>query len=417
MEDAMDIDMDDVSEDNRSEISYQSLTSKMTTSSQKSRQIPSNGNYRGYYKFREKQMVDNITRISGFQSSWFYEQRVLDIGCNDGTLTIMIAKDYNPMSVIGIDVDQRLIDAAGSAVKRAKYEYRSKKKSDRVPLDSIPETSEASPMNKQFHGLVPRQVAKVRPLYPGHIVTNSPTDDNGGKYPFNVFFRCEDIMESTKKPEEYGYGVILCMSVAKWVHLNHGDEGLMRFFHLLFAMATPGGKVIVEYQPWKSYINNKAASEVIKCNFKQIKIRPDDFERILSEEIGFTIISRLGTSLDKAKGFQRPIVVLMKPLPQLARISQHIARVNDATSSSSTSTTNESNQHMEDMMMQEEMPIVNAASSAAISSDNTTTITTDIFGVKRRMSRSESSELSYQPDHENSPSYISAQKRFRIGLQ
>lgn len=406
--DAMDIDTDSRFEDidNRSLLSQRSLTSNMTAGSSKSHQTPSNGNYRGYYKFRERQMMDNITRIAGFEAAWFYEQRVLDIGCNDGSLTIMIAKDYNPMSVIGIDVDPRLIEAAGSAVKRAKYEYRMKKKTDRVHLDSIPESSDTSQTARQYQLLIPRQVSKVRPLYPGQILASSPTDDNGGKYPFNVFFRCEDIMESTNRPEEYGYGVILCMSVSKWVHLNHGDDGLMRFFHLLFSMTTPGGKVIMEYQPWKSYINNKAASEIIKCNFKQIKIRPDDFERILTEEIGFTIITRLGTSLDKARGFQRPIVVLMKPLPQLARISQHISRMSD----SSMPMTNESNQSMdESMTMQEDIPIVHISSAS-------TETSTDIFGIKRRMSRTSSSELSYRTDSSPDASYISAQKRFRVGL-
>ena len=73
------------------------------------------------------------------------------------------------------------------------------------------------------------------------------------------------------------------------------------------------GHVIIEYQPWKSYINNKNASKVCKYNFdNNIFIRPEDFERVLQEDIGFVIIERRGASLSEAKGFKRPILVLKK---------------------------------------------------------------------------------------------------------
>ena len=71
--------------------------------------------------------------------------------------------------------------------------------------------------------------------------------------------------------------------------------------------------MVIEYQPWKSYVNNRNASEVCKYNFENnISIRPEDFERILEEDIGFTIVDRRGTDLRNAKGFNRPILVLKK---------------------------------------------------------------------------------------------------------
>lgn len=55
-------------------------------------------------------------------------------------------------------------------------------------------------------------------------------------------------------------------SVLKWVHLNRGDAGLeallAKFCHLL----APGGLLVLEPQPWKSY---KAAAAKMR---KQVRV-------------------------------------------------------------------------------------------------------------------------------------------------
>lgn len=238
--------------------------SNASLSSNRSKHIPTNGNYKGYYKFRELQHDENSNRIVGFQDSWFHDQRVLDIGCNEGDLTMLIASKFHPASVVGIDVDKRLIESAGASLKRAMYEYRMKrKKGSLTPVIPIinendmsaqnSDRSRSSSSSSSLNGFLPRTVALSRPvslqqpLYPGHIVTTSPTDNNNGQFPFNVAFKCEDIMDPSHNfIEDPGYGVILCMSVSKWIHLNHGDDGIMKFFHKLFSMTIPGGKVIME---------------------------------------------------------------------------------------------------------------------------------------------------------------------------
>jgi 7SK snRNA methylphosphate capping enzyme len=50
--------------------------------------------------------------------------------------------------------------------------------------------------------------------------------------------------------------------VVKWIHLNWGDEGLLRFFTKVYRTLKPGGLFILEPQPWKSYRNNRGVSEV-----------------------------------------------------------------------------------------------------------------------------------------------------------
>ncbi len=42
----------------------------------------------------------------------FLNKDVLDIGCNDGSITLMIATKYFPKRIVGIDIDYRLVNKA-----------------------------------------------------------------------------------------------------------------------------------------------------------------------------------------------------------------------------------------------------------------------------------------------------------------
>ena len=49
------------------------------------------------------------------------------------------------------------------------------------------------------------------------------------------------------------YDTILCLSVTKWVHLNGGDAALHALLEHICELLAPGGRLILEPQPWSSY--------------------------------------------------------------------------------------------------------------------------------------------------------------------
>ena len=61
-------------------------------------------------------------------------------------------------------------------------------------------------------------------------------------------------MAESQRPE---FDVILALSLTKWIHLNWGDAGIKRFFKKIFHHLRPGGKFILEPQPFSSYSKKK----------------------------------------------------------------------------------------------------------------------------------------------------------------
>ncbi len=71
------------------------------------------GNYGRYYGYRNSNDFKDI-RLETFAKhrSFFEGNNVLDIGCNNGLVTISVARDFHVKRIVGIDIDKRLVDRA-----------------------------------------------------------------------------------------------------------------------------------------------------------------------------------------------------------------------------------------------------------------------------------------------------------------
>lgn len=58
-------------------------------------------------------------------------------------------------------------------------------------------------------------------------------------------------------------------------------------------MLQPGGLFVLEPQPWESYAKAKRMDPKLKENANGLKLRPDDFGRLLSD-IGFEHVETIG---------------------------------------------------------------------------------------------------------------------------
>ncbi|XP_055543694.1 probable RNA methyltransferase CG1239 [Wyeomyia smithii] len=227
------------------------------------------GNYDRYYGYRNiLKTPEEDVRLIAFvaHKQLITGKHILDIGCNNGSLTILIAQNCKPASVVGIDIDGALI---GNARRQLAENLKScmVKGIDPTPLTSV-------------------EFRKANYVYQNQELLNS------------------------EKPQ---FDVILCLSVTKWIHLNFGDSGLKLAFKRVYRQLREGGIFILEAQPWSSYKQKKKLTTTIFSNFQNILLRPESFNSYLtSSEVGFIDFFELKVAEHSIKGFRRPIYVFRK---------------------------------------------------------------------------------------------------------
>ncbi|RYH29239.1 methyltransferase domain-containing protein [archaeon] len=257
------------------------------------------GNYHDYYKRRGD--VESDHRLQLIRAEWLNGKVCLDIGCNEGQLTLALAKRHHPISMVGIDIDRHLVDTANSRLKREKMVVTNGKAI--TPLLLFKPRSVPSP----FTG------TSVKSQEPARS-TNTSTSMS---YPHNAMFIYKDVFDMTPSLTGH-YDTIMCLSMTKWVHLTYGDEGLRRLFDKMFTLLKIGGILILEYQTWRSYKSRKGTNETTSVNYDNIVIRPEQFAEILTHEYRFRLVERLGPTDEESREFNRPIIVLQKELAAVA---------------------------------------------------------------------------------------------------
>lgn len=110
------------------------------------------------------------------------------------------------------------------------------------------------------------------------------------KWP-RVTFVSADWLGSTNPATSGPYDVILALSVIKWVHLHHGDEGVVHFFRKCSSSLLPGGYLILESQPWLSYekaVGPRKAPH-LRERLKSLTYRPETCFTNLLQRQGFSL--------------------------------------------------------------------------------------------------------------------------------
>ena len=134
----------------------------------------------------------------------------------------------------------------------------------------------------------------------------------------NVSFECADIMEDDKsglekvltKQGRDKFDFVFCFSVSMWIHLNHGDQGLVDFIEKLSQLAK---FVVLEPQPWKCY--QTAARRMRKLgkpefqHMKDMKHTKEDLEPFILKTCktsGLSVVEEFGKTDWKRR------IILMK---------------------------------------------------------------------------------------------------------
>ncbi|KFP33704.1 Pre-miRNA 5'-monophosphate methyltransferase, partial [Colius striatus] len=134
-------------------------------------------------------------------------------------------------------------------------------------------------------------------------------------FPTSMSFAKLDIMDRGARERLLGsylarfgrssFDIVFCMSVTMWIHLNHGDRGLLEFLSLLASLCR---YLLIEPQPWKCY---RAAARRLRRlgrndfdHFRSLEINGDMAERItqiLSRDCAMELVCCFGsTSWDRS---------------------------------------------------------------------------------------------------------------------
>ena len=262
----------------------------------------STGSYRNYYRRRLPEDNGEDLRLKLLKQEWICGKKVLDIGSNDGTFTLDVAKKFGPKLIVGVEMDAHLMKRARKNLRQRISEQRRKNppngNDNFVPLSCL--VAEGKATEEEF--LVESNEKQT-------VASNG---DNGAEcYPMNAEFRKEDIMsDDAKTSKEKGvYDVVLCLSVTKWIHMTGGDTALKRLFRVIHDCLKKDGIMILEPQPEQSY--KRARRKGVK-QAPGIKLMPDMFCNYLVKKGGFESYQTLRERGEKGTPFNRPVYILFK---------------------------------------------------------------------------------------------------------
>ncbi|GAA5924364.1 uncharacterized protein JCM15063_005613 [Sporobolomyces koalae] len=222
------------------------------------------GNYKNYYTFRPASTSSSTTdsipdptdldqRLRLLDSTLFRDKTVLDLGTNAGKISHDLTKHFEPRRVLGVDIDQVLVRDAN------------------------------------------------------RIATDQQLLARGLSFELGDFMQPGWLEQLSAREGAGTFDVVLLFSVTKWLHLHHGDEGMLRLFSSLHSFLPEGGVVVIEPQERENYARAVKKNKDLRPVFKTIEHWPP-FESEMTAA-GFKLEQRI----ERVEGgFSRPLLVWRK---------------------------------------------------------------------------------------------------------
>ncbi|XP_033483051.1 pre-miRNA 5'-monophosphate methyltransferase [Epinephelus lanceolatus] len=215
------------------------------------------GNFINYYTFNPPENRLSLIPATLLQDLGYRDQNtlILDVGCNSGELSVAFYKH-----LLQEPVSQQ--ESADSRVNLLGFD-----------LDEI---------------LIQR------------AQQNNPLPDSISFIPLDITKDTDQLQDYLKQHGCSHFHLSLCLAVTMWVHLNHGDAGLLQ---LLSRLASISQHLLLEAQPWKCY--RSAARRLRKLgrsdfdHFKSLKIRGDVAEQArehLERHCGMELVQSFGST-------------------------------------------------------------------------------------------------------------------------
>lgn len=314
------------------------------------------GNYRKNYYRRYLECFDNKGNKSAFlKESHFWNKSCLDIGCGEGIMTIILASQFSPKSMEGLDLDHRLVNQAIKNTKlidsnlkcndiiRSIRESEEKHSGDFIEdllkfRDSTKDLKEGSTSKERKieQGADCSELSmmktedlikKIKSLPKSFMYTQKQEREIDTKskilqftrpglnsqegFPSNVFFSTGNAL-TEDQTRQSKFNTITCLSTVKWIHLNYGDLGVKVLFDNVYNWLAPGGLFILDIPEWKSYQRRKKLNQRIKSNYYSIRLKPSDFSKYLQQVYSFKLVDEAIPYSNSNRGYERQILVLKK---------------------------------------------------------------------------------------------------------
>lgn len=185
-----------------------------------------NGSYDPYYSNRYASAVSIDPRLLDLMNvlgrDIFIDKRVLDIGCGVGLISFHIAALCGASHVVALDVDLEIILLNLKQLRKFKH-------------DGIPRVQLEG---EDYPSLLVRRNGRVRCTNkPWNIPRHFSPDITEFKFPFNIEFRCGDVLTSYLEVDTFD--VVVCLKVVKFVKIESLRDRIIRILK-------PGGLLVTD---------------------------------------------------------------------------------------------------------------------------------------------------------------------------